>query len=73
VEKKANIRKKTSVHTLRHSLATHLLENGEDIRYIQKLFGHKVLKTTEIYTHITQRGMDKIKSPLDDINLKKEE
>jgi integrase/recombinase XerD len=68
---KSNIDKKVSVHTLRHSFATHLLEQGEDLRYIQKILGHKNVKTTEIYTHITKRGIDKIRSPLDVLDVEK--
>jgi site-specific recombinase XerD len=61
----ANIQKKLSIHSLRHTFATHLLESGTDIRYIQSLLGHANLKTTERYTHIARRNILKIKSPLD--------
>ncbi len=64
---KTNIKKDVSIHSLRHSFATHLLENGTDIRYIQKLLGHKSTKTTEIYTHVTNTALQKIKSPFDEL------
>lgn len=63
--KKSGLMKKASVHTLRHSFATHLLENGTDIRYIQQFLGHSSIKTTTIYTHLTKNAVDKIQSPLD--------
>jgi len=63
----AGIRKDITPHKLRHSFATHLLEGGTDIRYIQELLGHNSPDTTAIYTHVTQKSLQNIKSPLDDI------
>nr|MBC7611374.1 tyrosine-type recombinase/integrase [Pseudopedobacter sp.] len=65
---KANINKTVGIHSLRHSFATHLLENGTDIRYIQELLGHNDIKTTLLYTNVSDKSIRKIKSPLDDIN-----
>lgn len=69
--KRTGISKHATVHTLRHTFATHMLENGQDVRKIQRLLGHKNIKTTEIYTHITSEAIRNIKSPLDNLEIEK--
>jgi len=62
---KASIKKPVTLHWLRHSYATHLLENGTDLRYIQELLGHSSSRTTEIYTHVSTKSIQNIVSPFD--------
>lgn len=64
---KARITKPVTLHWLRHSYATHLLESGTDLRYIQELLGHSSSRTTEIYTHVSQKNIQQIRSPFDDL------
>lgn len=65
---KVGISKHVSVHTLRHSFATNLLERGTDLRYIQNLLGHESPKTTQIYTHIATKGFVQINCPMDNLD-----
>lgn len=65
--RKSGIKKPVTLHWLRHSYATHILESGTDIRYIQTLLGHNSSKTTEIYTHVSSAAITRIKSPFDDL------
>ncbi len=65
--KRSGVAKPATLHWLRHSYATHLLETGTDLRFIQELLGHTSSRTTEIYTHVSQAGIRQIKSPFDDL------
>jgi integrase/recombinase XerD len=66
----AGIKKSVSFHTLRHSFATHLLEDGANVRKIQALLGHRSLKTTELYTHLCENYLNQTRSPLDRLRSK---
>ena len=67
--KRAGIIKPATFHTLRHSFATHLLEDRVDVRYIQELMGHDSIETTQRYTHVTEKGLEQMKSPLDNLKI----
>lgn len=67
--KKAKITKTVTAHTFRHSFATHLLESGVDLRYIQEISGHKSSGTTEIYAHISARMLSQIRGPIEDMDV----
>ncbi|MFC4212955.1 tyrosine-type recombinase/integrase [Pedobacter lithocola] len=68
---RAKINKYVGIHSLRHSFATHLLEQGTDISYIQKLLGHEDIKTTLIYAKVGKKDLTMVQSPLDKINFEK--
>ena len=63
--KKSGVKKDATFHSLRHSFATHLLENGVDVRYVQELLGHQNIRTTQLYTQVTNPKLKNVKSPLE--------
>jgi site-specific recombinase XerD len=67
--RRADIDKRVTCHTLRHSFATAMLENGVNIRVLQELMGHADVKTTEIYTHVMDRDISRLSSPLDNLDF----
>ncbi|MGQ1788067.1 tyrosine-type recombinase/integrase [Saccharicrinis sp. GN24d3] len=68
-KRKTGIQRRVTTHSLRHSFASHLIENGVDIKIIQELMGHHSLKTTEIYSHVVMKKLENIKSPIDNLDI----
>ncbi|WP_430935671.1 tyrosine-type recombinase/integrase [Saccharicrinis sp. 156] len=68
-KRKSGIQRRVTTHSLRHSFASHLIENGVDIKIIQELMGHHCIKTTEIYFHVVMKKLENIKSPIDNLDI----